>query len=80
METSRIKKILERNRKVLKRMFARKDKHEIEKERLLKVGFKFDYHTHFKDTKFGNYTYTFCFDYGYRAVKDGYGKRTDLKL
>lgn len=73
----KIKKILEKDRKILKEMEARKDSDQISKERLLKKGFEFDYHTHFKETKFGNYTYTFCFDYGYRPVKDSY-KENDL--
>ncbi len=80
VETERIKKILKNNRKTLKKMFARKDNDEIEKERLLKAGFEFDYHTHFKNTVNGNYTYTFCFDYGYRPVKDGYGKKDRFKV
>ena len=74
VSTEKIKKILNKNRKILKAMYARKDNEEIERERLLKAGFEFDYHTHFKKTKNGNYTYTFCFDYGYRQAKDGYGK------
>ena len=71
ISTARIKKILERNRKILKKMAARKDADQIPKERLLKEGFEFDYHTHFKNSKFKGYQYTFCFDYGYRTVENG---------
>jgi hypothetical protein len=76
MSTGKVRKILEKNRSILKEMYKRKDNHEIEKSRLEKAGFEFDYHTHFKKTKMGNYTYTFCFDYGYREVKD-YGDKKD---
>lgn len=80
MSTEKIKKILNKNRKILKAMYARKDNHEIEKERMIKAGFEFDYHTHFKQTKYGNYTYTFCFDFGYRELKAGYGKKDRFKV
>lgn len=76
----KIKKILEKNRRILKEMYTRKDKDEIEKDRLLKAGFDFDYHTHFKKTRMGNYTYTFCFDYGYRGVKDWKDKINRFKV
>lgn len=66
ISTARIKKILDRNRKILKKMAARKDADQIPKERLLKEGFDFDYHTHFVISKVQKYQYTFCFDYGYR--------------
>jgi len=74
MSMDKVQKILDKNRKILKEMYGRKDNDEIEKERLEKAGFDFDFQTHFKKTMYGNYTYTFCFDYGYRVVKDGYGK------
>ena len=54
-------------------MAARKDADEISKERLLKEGFEFGYHTHFKNSKFKGYQYTFCFDYGYRIVDEKKG-------
>jgi hypothetical protein len=79
MSTEKIKKILNKNRKILKAMYGRKDNDEIEKERLLKAGFEFEY-AHFKKTKMGNYTYTFCFDYGYREVKDWKDKKDRLKV
>jgi len=50
-------------------MVSRKDADQIPKERLLKEGFEFDYHTHFKISKVKGYQYTFCFDYGYRPVE-----------
>lgn len=68
-EAKRINKILKKNREVLKKMTARKDKNEITKERLLKAGFDFTYYTHHKNTLHYNYQYTFCYDYGYRMVK-----------
>lgn len=61
-------------------MCARKDSHEIEKQLLVKKGFNFDFHTHFKQTRNGNYTYIFCFDYGYREVKDWKDKKDRYKI
>ena len=68
-EAKRINKILKRNRDILKKIISRKDKNEITRERLLKAGFDFTYHTHHKFTIHNNYQYTFCYDYGYRPVK-----------
>ena len=68
-EAKRINKILKKNRDILQKMTARKDKNEITKERLLKAGFDFTYYTHHKFTIHYNYQYTFCYDYGYRPVK-----------
>jgi hypothetical protein len=68
IETARIKKILNRNRKILKKIAGRKDADKISKERLLKEGFEFDYHTHFIISKVKSYQYIFCFDYGYRPI------------
>lgn len=42
ISTARIKKILDKNRKILKKMATRKDADQISKERLLKEGFDFD--------------------------------------
>jgi hypothetical protein len=80
IETARIKKILNKNRKILKKMAARKDAEQIHKERLLKEGFEFDYHTHFKISKVKKYQYTFCFDYGYRELNGTYEKKDHYKV
>lgn len=74
ISTARIKKILAKNRKILKKIAVRKDADQIQKERLLKEGFDFDYHTHFRISKVKQYQYTICFDYGYRQIekKDAY--------
>jgi hypothetical protein len=80
IETARIKKILSKNRNILKKMALRKDSDEISKDILLKAGFDFDFHTHFRNTKHGNYQYTFCFDYGYRKANEGYGKKDRYKV
>ena len=69
-EIKRIQLILKKNRRVLKKMFARKDRDEIQKEKLLKEGFEFDYHTHFVISKIKRNQFTFCFDYGYRVVSE----------
>ena len=67
-EIKRIQRILVKNRRALKKMFARVDKDIIDRERLLREGFDFDYHTHFVTTKIKRNQFTFCFDYGYREV------------
>ena len=68
-EAKRINKILKKNREILQKMTARKDKNKITKERLLKAGFDFTYYTHHKFTIHYNHQYTFCYDYGYRMIK-----------
>ncbi|MGC4038339.1 MAG: hypothetical protein QM764_20415 [Chitinophagaceae bacterium] len=68
-EISRIYVILRNNRRILAKMFERKDKDEIGRERLLKLGFDFDYHSHFVISKIKRNQFTFCFDYGYRLVR-----------
>src|SRR5664279_4153812 len=65
-ELNRISLILKENRRILGKMFARKDRDTISKERLLKAGFEFDYHTHFVISKIKSNQFIFCFDYGYR--------------
>jgi hypothetical protein len=71
-EIKRIQLVLKKNRRILKKMFARKDHDEIAKDRLLKEGFEFDFHTHFVETYHYKRQYTCCFDYGYRLTKDKY--------
>jgi hypothetical protein len=71
-EVKRINIILKKNRTILKKMSLRKDHEEIQRERLLKEGFDFNYHTHYKFTFHKNYQYTFCYDYGYRVNNDKY--------
>ncbi len=70
-EAKRINKILKKNRNILKKMSLRKEHEEISHERLLKEGFDFNYHTHFKITVHQKYEYTFCYDYGYRLNTSG---------
>lgn len=67
-EIKRVQLILKRNRRVLKKMFVRKDRDLLDKIVLLKEGFEFDYHTHFVTSKIKKNQFTFCFDYGYRSV------------
>lgn len=80
IETLRIKKILHTNRKILKKMAGRKDADQIPKEKLLKEGFEFEYHTHFVISKVKGYQYIFCFDYGYRELNGTYGKKDHFKV
>lgn len=69
-EIKRIQLLLKKNRRVLKKMFARPDRDEVKKERLLKAGFDFNYHTHFVTSKIKRNQFIFCFDYGYRTVSE----------
>ena len=69
-EFKRVQKILRRNRKVLKKMYARNDRDTLKKERLLKEGFEFDYYTHTKISKIKSNLFIFCFEYGYRPAGD----------
>lgn len=75
-EAKRINKILKKNRNILKKMSLRKDNEEISRERLLKEGFDFNYHTHHKISVHQKNEYTFCYDYGYRLSMSV--KLTDL--
>jgi hypothetical protein len=70
-EIKRIQHVLKKNRRALKKVFGRADKDAIKKDRLLKEGFEFDYHTHFVTTKIKRNQFIFCFDYGYREVEEG---------
>lgn len=73
-ELNRIMLILKENRRVLQKMFSRKDRDEISRERLLKAGFEFDFHTHFVISKLKRKTFIFCFDYGYHEESKDYFK------
>jgi len=70
----KVDQVLKKNRRVLKRLFNPKNEKKLfEKEMMLKQGFEFDYHTHIIITKTYSNEFTFCYDYGYRAVeKDRY--------
>lgn len=68
VEFKRVHRVLRTNRKILKKMFDRKDIDRIPKEKLLKAGFEFHYHTHTKISKIKSNLFTFCFEYGYRPV------------
>jgi hypothetical protein len=70
-ELQRIELILRKNHRILKKMFLRKDRDEIERERMLKEGFHFDYHTHHVLSKTKGYEYIFNFGYGYRELPEG---------
>lgn len=80
ISTGRIKKILDKNRNILKKMASRKDAEQIPREMLLKAGFEFDYHTHFKISKVKGFQYTFCYDYGYRELNGTYEKKDHFKV
>lgn len=73
-EIGKIDVVLKRNRRVLKGAFnPKKPDVLIEREKLVKSGFEFDYHTHYLVTKTKKNQFIFCYDYGYREVeKDRY--------
>jgi len=70
-ELQRIELILRKNHRILKKMFLRKDKDTIPKERLLKEGFNFDYHTHHIIGKIKGNEFIFCHGYGYLPSPGG---------
>ena len=68
-ELERVDKILRKNHRILKKLFLLKDHDGISRERLLKEGFDFGYHTHHVLTKIKANEFVFCFGYGYREVR-----------
>ena len=70
-DLERIDKLLRKNHRVLKKLFARADRDDIPRERLLKEGFDFRFHTHHVMTKTKSNEFIFCFGYGYREIQPG---------
>ena len=71
-EIGKIDIVLKRNRRILKGMFnAKKPDLLHDREKLVKAGFEFEYHTHFVVTKVKRNEFVFCYDYGYREVGEG---------
>lgn len=57
--------ILQKNRRILESLLSREeDTAKTNREKLLKLGYQFMYHTHLYTTRTGR-TYTYCYDYGY---------------
>ena len=54
----------------MKKMISAKDHDQIPREKLLKEGFEFDYHTHQKLSKIKSNLFIFCFDYGYCQIEN----------
>ena len=72
-EIKKINNALKHNRRTLKGLLGTESEKIISREKLLKNVFEFDYYTHHRESKIKRYTYTFCFDYGYRPIpKDSY--------
>ncbi len=67
-ETRKIRLALNKNRKILRRVLKNESELVVKRERLLKLGYEFDYHTHYRTSKVKQYQYVFCFDYGFRDV------------
>ena len=71
-EISKIEGILKRNRRILKRLYKPKNQEMIiKREALIREGFEFGFHTHIAVTRAKSNEIIFCFDYGYREVKEG---------
>lgn len=60
--------ILKQNRRILKK-YNQSGQSQIKKDLLLKEGFDFKYFTNYWKAKNGN-VYFFCFEFGYRDLKD----------
>jgi hypothetical protein len=69
-EIKKINNILKHNRRTLKKLLGDEYEKIVNREKLLKSGFEFDYYTHHRESKVRKYEYTFCFDYGYREMGD----------
>jgi hypothetical protein len=67
-EIKKIDNILKHNRRALKKILGNENEKLVSREKLLKLGFEFDYYTHHRQSKVKQYLYTFCFDYGYRKA------------
>jgi hypothetical protein len=64
---------IKKNRRILKKFFSPKKEKLIEREKLLREGFDFKFHTHHLIRKIQQNEFIFCADYGYREVeKDKY--------
>lgn len=65
-----INQALIKNRRILEAMLPNdEDTAKTNRERLLKQGFQFHYHTHLYTTKNGR-QYTYCYDYGYLPLEN----------
>jgi hypothetical protein len=71
-EIQRIDLALKKNRNILKQLFQPKVDKLVDRDQLLKAGFEFTFHTHQIITKVKQNEFVFCYDYGYREVKEGW--------
>ena len=65
-----VNNILAKNRRVLKELNPN-GKYKTHKDKLLKKGFDFDFHTNTYTTKAGD-TYYFCYEQGYLMLEEGF--------
>ncbi len=66
-----INSILRKNRQILSELEPEKKKVNIHRQRLIEMGFRFNYFTNIYKTKSGK-IYHFCYDYGYIEVSTDY--------
>ncbi len=61
-----------KNRRILERLLpGSEETAKASREKMLKLGYQFLYHTHFYTTKTGR-TYTYCYDYGYLPLENNW--------
>ncbi|MCO6461943.1 MAG: hypothetical protein J5I59_11090 [Saprospiraceae bacterium] len=61
---------LTKNRRILESLLPEDESHKfVPKEKLLKMGYRFKYQTHFINNQKGQ-TYFFCYDHGYRETEN----------
>lgn len=65
-----INNVLRRNRKIMEDL-APNGKGKATKEKLLQLGYNFEYFTNQLSTKTGN-NYTFCYDFGFMEIEKDY--------
>lgn len=69
-EVRSINLVLIKNRRILESLLPEGESTvKINREKLLKLGFRFTYHTHLYTTRTGR-TYTYCYDYGYLPLEN----------
>lgn len=71
-EIQRIDLALKKNRNILQKLHQPNREQLVERDQLLKAGFDFNFHTHFVITKLKHNEFVFCYDYGYREVKEAW--------
>ena len=65
-----VNKILKKNRRILEELVPSSKKvHKVNKDKMQRLGFHFNFYTHTYTNKKGN-TYHFCYEYGYLLLEN----------